>query len=1066
MKKNKKIDLNANATDSLETLNPTVKKDTGAVSSVSASDKGNDYIKAGSVKEEKLPKTVTNVSKIAELVGDVSANSSGTGAPTLRAIGAISFSGGSETIGGDASDMVRATKVTKAGDRPERKLDTAIMHVDDTPAETYTVGVKTIPDLKSPDAIGWNGVYRNDHAITGKASGGSPADNKWFRTVDMIEYDNLYWTHGQQNFIANDPNKTITYASYTGGTPAYATTNLTVGNYTNDKLHIEFAQRADNDAWEVASLHFTSADHSSVLDEDGIRLAGDAGLRNANQDELDRLAMVDKAGDENKDNWSPLGVVMRNASANNRVFKMLDSMIGSYVMVSGDKGKKAISFQINKSRKDGVRKVGPMFEMCQGNVDSDAANNHIYNSRLQSYNHENANILQDLFGDGGTIGKYANAHGSAALYVAYHDSLTKYNTKGKLLSLPLSFKTAYNSYKQNCGIFRAPNQFMNEYARQEVFGKVDEDGTGITPFFMSDGAKLITPLPLDILGIQDATLNNSHKITASAEHGTGIVVHYEDRRNRYNYNVYNYLTAGLLDYFNRHANKIVKYLPSANNGIVTLDIPVTSTVASISLWDLVLMESLPDVVKHRKYAYEIINKYEEMNGYPYSGVDFIKEFNTPNVGFTDINSTLQTKNIPLTTAVRLLLPETFSVIGDIAQDDLHNGGVGNKYQIAKTILPWYFNQDQFENGTFSSGTHYWKPKFLQGSKMTFFDRRDGVSWNNVDRVLSMDPEQLKLNMDRMVMYPGYYRTAMYPSAYPTAETKHFKFDYQYDDMGANEVYKNAFHEDGIPIVNYKSFASTDGSIEGCLNIDDIIACPRELGLSCVAPEGVVTPTKLATNGNTIYQHYRNYTDGYLSYSGSSFRAKLWAPITSNIQKEALSNDQANKALGSAYTATYYTVYANPYDAGTDIGLIFSINARDNQGRFIIDYVDKPIAGQTGNDNYDPSTGLYSSTEEKVTYDKESNIGFSSTIKYFWNRLNILPFIVSPFDINNKIVTFEHYAQNKWGSSFKYSPFEFINLFNVCGFRCGEYSTREYSRCESRIQSGLGYIEDPYIQYRA
>jgi hypothetical protein len=1065
MKNKRKNDLNANATDSLEALNPTVKEDTGSVSSVSASDKGSDFIKAGSVKEDKLPKTVTNVSKVAELVGDVSANSSGTGAPTLRAIGAISFSGGSETIGGDASDMVRATKVTKAGDRPERKLDTAIMHVDDTPAETYTVGIKTIPDLKSPDAIGWNGVYRNDHSITGKASGGSPADNKWFRTVDMIEYDNMYFTHGQQNFVANDANKTITYASYAGNN-TYDYTNVTVGNYTNDTLHVEFAQNANTDAWEVSKLRFTSADHSSILDEDGIRLAGDAGLRNANQDELDRLAMVDKAGDENKDNWSPLGVVMRNASANNRVFKMLDSMIGAYVLVSGDKGKKAISFQINKSRKDGVRKVGPMFEMCQGNVDSDAANDHIYNVRLQSYNNENANILKDLFGDNGMIGQYANANGSAALYVAYHDSLAKYNTKGKLLSLPLSFKTAYNSYKQNCGIFRAPVQFMNEYARQEVFGKVDEDGTGITPFFMSDGAKLITPLPLNILGITDATLNGDNKITSPAVHTSGITVHYEDKRNRYNYNVYNYLTAGLLDYFNRHANKMVKFLPSAVNGVVTLNIPITSTVSTISLWDLILMESLPDVVKHRKYAYEIVNKYEEMNGYPYSGVDYIKEFNTPNVGFTDINSTLTTKNVPLSAAVRLLLPETFSVIGDIAQDDLHAGGSGNKYQIAKTILPWYFNQDQFENGVFTNNVHYWKPKFLQGSKMTFFDRRDGVSWNNVDRILAMDPEQLKLNMDRMVMYPGYYRTSIYPSVYPTGETKHFKFDYQYDDVGLNEAYKNAFHEDGIPVVNYKAFASSGGSIEGCLNIDDIISCPRELGLSFIAPEGVVTPTKLATNLGVTYQHYRAYTDGFLSYSGSSFRAKLWAPITENIQNTALSNDQANKSLGSAYTATYYTIYANPYDAGTDIGLIFNINARDTNGRFIIDYVDKPIAGQTGNDNYDPSTGIYASTEQKITYDKESNIGFSSTIKYFWNRLNILPFVVSPFDINNKILSFEHYSSNKWGSSFKYSPYEFINLFNVCGFRCGEYSTREYSRCEARIQRGLGYIEDPYIQYRA
>lgn len=1077
--------MSTGAADTLNAMNPSLKDSNGKDDTVAKPGDDNSFVQASTLKEEKLPANVTNAKKVAELVGGASVDASGISHATLRASSAITFSGGADLVTGDKSAMVSATKPVKSGGRPERKLDTALMHVDDTPAETYKVPVKTIPNLTSSEGVGYNGVYRNEHAISGKGSGGSPKDGDFFRTVDMQEFDYMYFTHGQQNFAANETaEQIITTASYDESVAGkYTYTNHPLGNYTNDTLTVVFGVDAYSNAM-VKSLSVSSTDHSSILNEDVSRLAGDAALRLRNANELDRLAMVDKASDENKENWSPLGMAIMNASGANAFMKLMDQTIGCYIALSGDKLGKALSFQINKSRKDGIRKVGPMFEMCHSLVPGvfSAGNVHPFNVRLHSFDNEAANIMADLFGSGkrqnlGAEGRYANARGSAALYVAYHDSLAKYNTKAKLLSLPLSFKTAYNTFKANAGVFNMTQTFANEYARQEVFGKLDEDATGITPYFMSDGVKLITPLALSEFGTITAATVHSKVIQYPAYPTTSMVLHHEDLRNTsYNYEVYNYLFAGLLDYFNRHANKIVDYLPATDTtgGNVecewTLNIPIVSTIRGISMWDLVLCEALPDIVIHRKYALELLNKYEENNGYPYSDTIKADQLTTPNVGFVDINSTLQTKNIPLSTATRILLPETFTVVADRPQDDMAHGGTDHIFQLAKVILPWYFNQDQFKPSSFHynptiGGAYdipYWAIKPMEGSKMTFFDTRSGVTLNNVDRVLNLDPEQLKLYMDRMVIYPGYLKNKLTYSA-----NAHMfpKFNFEYGDE-AVQAYKHALHDDGIPIVNYKAYASESAYINGCLSIEDIIAVPRELGLSFIAPEGVVTPTKAKNTVSGItkqYQKYRDYTDGYLSYSGPGFRTIAWAQILEPRNTE-LADPVSNKAQAATYKAGYYTIYANPVDAGTDIGILFNANARNSSGDLILQTVDKPFVDVTGDSAFDLSSATYNAGEAKTTSSEQSTLGFVNITKYLWNRLNILPYIVNPYDINTKYITAT--TVNDWASCCSFDPFEQLYLFNICGLRCGEYSQLENDRVQSRITRGLGYVEDPYIQRRS
>lgn len=174
--------------------------------------KGNDnFVDATGIKDENMPKNVFNTKKVAELVGD-GGTSSNAGVSSITRARAVTYSGGAGNIAGDNSATVKGVSPRKSGDRPGRTLDTALKHIDDVPAETYTVPLTTIPQLRDgASAVGYNGNYENEHSISQKGNGGSPASNKFFRTLDVMQYDNLYFTEGQYNAIDDQELEVASY---------------------------------------------------------------------------------------------------------------------------------------------------------------------------------------------------------------------------------------------------------------------------------------------------------------------------------------------------------------------------------------------------------------------------------------------------------------------------------------------------------------------------------------------------------------------------------------------------------------------------------------------------------------------------------------------------------------------------------------------------------------------------------------------------------------------------------------------------------------------------------------
>lgn len=1017
-------------------------------------------LNASKVQEIDTPKTVVNTKKVAELVSGGAVPHTGVATPVLRAAGRINYSGSADNIGGDKSATAEGSAIVKSGDRPGRQADTALQHIDDVPAETFTVPISTIPQITESSGVGYNGKYRNAHAVSQKGSGGSPADSDFFRTLDEAQFDILYEGMGQVNGVSQ-ADKTVNYATWDDVNNQWLTNKTTVlGAYVPRRLKVVFDANK-----QLESIGFDVDNISTPdLDEMTYRASGDALLREQNLYELDRLQMIDKAGNETKENWSYMGKVTRNARGVATVIGEVEKSIGDMMFLAGSKLSTALAYQNNKAAKDGLRKVAPMYEMMEGNVEGTT-----HRFKDAGFDDDPNYAVENLFyhrQNGADVYNVNMAHGSAAMYIAMMDSVAKYNTKGKALSLGQSFKTAISTFRQNCGNFRAHKSFIDEFNRQEVFGKLDSDSTGLSPYFISDGANIKHAINIFSGDLAGADIDHPF-----------VRFHYEDERNPYDVPVWNYFLEGLKTFITKYAGKICAQIKAYKNSTDAAaygnrysasdddkyiwEIPVTSTTTCLSMWDILLCAAAKDIALARRYAYDAVIDYESKNEYPYHGTVKLSDVTiggSSNVGFSEITEPLKAQPIPLNVGVRLMMPEVFWVKG-YARDDSIDGTGGvttNNGTLGSVVLPWYFNQNAFAIKQANSNKNWiWDINPDRMDSMTFFDFRGGTSFENAERIFSMEPEQLKLCLDRMVVPPGMNKQINNLNAnfYPTA-------------------LKYAAHEDGIPVllayIASKSASDTDHRI----TIKDVLSVPRELGLSSIAPSGYVTPNYDGTDAN-----YRDIDSAYFVVSGPSFRIRCWSSTALPDVGNELFDQHRSGNYAVNLKAHYYAIYAQPQLAATDIGLVLTANVGSGLALMTERY--NPEVQVRANTAYQFESGTYGGTEVPTAVaaagsshtDADDALASSKVVaisKYFYTRLNYLPFVINPFDVNTKLFTGSESAtpdKTIVGCN-NFDIYDFLHLFNLCGFRCGEYSALAVARDRARIELGIGYVEDPYIQRRA
>jgi len=988
------------------------------------------------------PKEKTKTRKAAEVVASSSNSAVSAGGSSLMR--AVVFGGGAGTeIGKDVSATTKADNVYRSGSRTGKRVDPITRKIDFNYPEQVEVAYKQSKPLsETTERQGYNGNYMNEHAIVQKVSGGAPGDPMFNRSIDLITVDMAYYTEGQYNCASNDYNE-FEVASYDSTSKDYNNINDKKGNYLVRKLTVTF-----NDKGAVG-LSFDEVDLANRnQDEAVIRLAGDAALRAINQSELDRLNMVAKAGNESDPAWSPLGDSIVTSSSVNHYLAEIDAYAGDNIFMSERKVSEALSYAINKSAKDGIRLTGPMAELCNGNIEG------VYSSALNS--------IDEINGRDYTFSKDAYAAGSAGLWLAINDSLQKYTTKGKMLSLPMSFKNALTIAKANHNVFRMHESLFNDVRHCELYSTLDAGYDPFNPIIMTDKAALIHPVSAKdtaTIVIDKDTTPDDNKFP------TIFTYHYENLRNKYNIPVKNFFFEGLFEYFKDNATRIMDKLNNQDSTtkLWTLTIPVQSSATSLSLWDLFVCSAVPYMVTARQRSLVDLIKYQNNFGYPYTGIIALKEIDVNdaiNYGYTDSDSGLISKIANPIDAIKIKMPEVFWSVECSAYDDEKLGG-GHGFMATKTVLPHYFTQNQFESdsdGLLRLGD--------DSSTMSYPSTRSGVELSDMDVIYSMTEEEYRLALDRMVVYPGYERAKLaitsgddkgphvFKSKWITEGKNHYELE-------PSLTYKYGITSDGIPTVPYLASAESSEEYSRCLTILDVMKTPREIGLHFVMPAGVLTPVRDVSTG---YANFRNINSGYLTVSGPGFNAYLYH-TDKNMQNNILQNSDINIDRNEAYENVYTIIQAIPHNAVTDFGAILSISkgvkATAAAHTFVLDDGSLDfvpfVTGSYENNGYNAVNGLYEGTEEQAI-SADYSLDVISFQKYFWSRLQRLPFIVNPFDANASNLSYEEGKQK--GN--KYDIYDFMYFFGFCGFRASDYQELTYERNRQRIALGMNYVRDPYM----
>lgn len=988
------------------------------------------------IKEVEEPKSAINTRKAAEAVA--SGRASNTNGVITR--GAVLFSGGA---GGDIRDDMSATSKEessyKSGDRAGRRADSITRKIDYVDAEVIETKVYRSKPLSETDAKqGYNGNYFNEHVITQRASGGVPSDPIYERSVDTNELDLLYYPRGQYN---SGKVKQLSIRNWNpslnSGNGGYdAATNITLGNYLHRSLTVTFNQYGQITTFSFAKDNLDSG----KLDEPTYRLAADHYLRFINQSELDRNVMISVAGNESDPSWSCLGDAIVDASDQNRLLSLLETMVGDFVTLSGRKLGTALAHQINKVAKDGPRVTGPMSEMVNGNI------------AISGYGADGS--VSELNGRNYCFSKTAYHAGGAGLYLAVSDSLAKYTTKGKLLSLPLSFKNAYSIMKSNADPLRVDDLFIQELKTNELYSTIDGPYDPLKPLTITDKAGIVYPIPLD-LGL--GTITSGEMV----DKGKIYTMHYENLRNKYNINVRNYFGYGLFRWFADRGERFYDALKanSSDTSDHTVVIPIVSSTTSISLWDLVVCAATPYIIEERLTAQTELLKYEKNHGYPYTGSSAIKDVDidaADNYTFNGIEKEITASTAKPVSAMKVIMPEVFwpkIKFKAKSSNDKSIGGIG-----AYVVLPHYFVQNQFKYDK-AVGTSMNRKLLLsdEGATMAYPSFRSGNMLSYADTIYGMSEEDYRLSLDRMVVYPGYEGT----NGGNASITTKFCMHDDYSTTGIRNsafTYKYGLVSDGTPVLPYFAYASSAAKKENTLTVKDILSTPRELGLVQVAPAGVLSPIRTgASTLNTV-----SVDSSYLGLSGPGFRVKIYHADGTTMSNAILNAGSTNINNNASVKYVYDVVFATPYDAqnvanGLDL---FSQTAITSLNPFV------ESSYEPTESTFDFSTGTYITSESNIIADTE-NIDkdvfpLYSDQRYVWTRLQRLPYVVNPFDCNVDSLTSVASANNDCEAINTDDIFDFMHYFGFAGFRASDYTELAYLRNKERIAKGMNYVSDPFV----
>lgn len=853
----------------------------------------------------------------------------------------MKFSGDAGTILGSAAGTPTMDAPFRGKDRMQRKLDTTAKQINFLASEQVLVEYDQPPALaEDPSSTqGYSGNPKNVAQRMQKVSGISPAEYDYVRSLDMLSRDQIVFASGQQIYqsdVTYGDAPSVSYVpagtSYGGKTiekDGVQPFTLTRGNYSPNHITVSFAADG-NGAACVTGFTPVSDDWSIKTDADVVNHAATNTIIDMNKSEMDRQAIDQKAGNETEPGWSPLGRVVQQPTPTVGYLRDKEIEVGSEVWMAYRFANKSLAFMLNKTAKDGQRTTGPAAEFLHGNVVGSTSS--------------------DDFEPGG---KYSNlfdtslmAKGSASTMIAAFDSTNKYVNKADVLLQPKSLKMHLQTADNNMNVFRLKPEFAAAVNAVDVFSTIDREYDPTMPVCFTDRMRIVHPYKWEdefsftrAVSGTGANTTIGPKVFQSQLFGYSYMVY----NTRFIIKVTNPLLAGVAYFFEQNASRFMQALLGKRKldagDRATLNIPINHATSSASLWDFVVLASVPFIQWERTNSLKDVLDLEESWQYPFSQLISIADcnpMNAVNYSMTTYQEPLKSKVMLPSTAVTWVMPEL-----------LYDLGQGTQSNKRLKLLPWYFSEEQFD--ITSSG---FTLKQLSGG-MVYPIVRSGVRLAYLDDLYAMEPRELRLCLDRMVTIPC-------AKVSTTAMTGY--------------VYKYSQNVEGIPALDY---AATD------LTVKAYCSTPRELGWFFVAPQGVCGSVSTSLTSDTSSGN--PFSDATEIGSNTSYKAYRWfnnfvkTTATAILQPSAVAVSRAQQ-----FSQKWEMRGAQTYSAFTSGPSDFGGMALGRRGSVAETFI--PFTTGIVGDNGAQSVAT------------NSKLSLSASHRKLYTILQKLPFIINPFDI--------------------------------------------------------------------
>lgn len=580
--------------------------------------------------------------------------------------------------------------------------------------------------------------------------------------------------------------------------------------------------------------------------------------------------------------------------------------------------------------------------------------------------------------------------GSPALIISAFDSITKYKTKGDILNFPNGLKQHLFKGLGFLSNLKANQNLVKYIEKNQTFSTPDGEYDGIKPVYIDDTYLITSPFDWN----DQLSFSGKEAYDPDLEQGMNVdpfIYGYNDLRARYYTVAHHPLLKGIYEWLSRVGASLVKA-----GGAGSYKIPISYSTTKFSLWTFIVMASLADVEKTRLTTMREILYFEEKNGKElFSDLLSLKGYPTTSAiqfTFSDIGEPLKVGTMHDDAKLKWFMPEMFWNFDEETR---------NLVDYRHVVVPWYFNEENFTANGITSVDFDGYTQVMSWPKV-----RSGQVLDQLYAVTQRDEREVRLALDRMI-YP-------------------LQTSFSYGDFRS---YKYEIASDGIPAVAYK---------QSDITYHRLLSTPREIGIRSALPAGYAVPLPDGT--------MKNLTDNYLF--DTSFRAKVYVGNISDLSNKdnVIDNSSVNIDRGSLYNQQFF--YRRAYHQSShEHNPGFALSVKEL-------FAPKADAGDMtfvdGQSVFTPFTNKGIGYNQVGIIDDEHKVISLHTA--LWTRLQLIPFVISPWDAVS-------YPRANGEDGQKYDIFDFAYMFGFVGFEGSYFEEDHMIRMDKQLQEGYVYTDD-------